>query len=66
MADLPSEYEERGFEIARLRAGLGQIASGDYNDLAGDPSKWASTIAYCALGGLVREGVRVDYVGDLV
>ncbi len=66
MAELPNEYEERGLEITRLRAALGQIASGDYNDLAGDPSKWAPTIAYYALGGRIREGIRVDHVGDLV
>ncbi len=65
MADLPNEYEERGFEIVRLRDALRRIAGGDYNDMAADPGVWASTIAYLSLGGRVQDGVRLDFAGDL-
>jgi len=45
---------------AELRKALGRIAFGDVDDLAGDPSKLTSTIAFTALGGLIEDGRRVN------
>ncbi len=48
-----------------LRVALRTIASGGYSDIAGDPSQWASTIAYLALGGTFVDGQRADEVDHL-
>ena len=39
---------------------LAAIAFGRCNNFAANPEKWSSTVAYRALGGRVRDGVRID------
>ena len=46
--------------IKEQAAALKQIARGDYDSYAGDPSKWASIIAYKAIGGRHKDGVALD------
>lgn len=52
-------------KIAKMHIALRRIAKGDYSDLAGDTSQWASEIAYDALGGRHKNGRRVDNPDDL-
>ena len=51
---------EAANEIEKLHKALRQIARGDYNDWASCPAKWASSIAYKALGGRHKDGVALD------
>ncbi len=47
-------------EVERLRRGLLMIADRKYCDYEGNPARWATSIAYLALGGRHKNGQRLD------
>jgi hypothetical protein len=55
-------YDEQNATLDKVaQEALVKIAfDSDVSDLAGNPSLWASTIAYLALGGNIFQGRKVD------
>lgn len=51
--------------IKRMEDALTKIALSEYSDVSGNPSKWASTIAYLGLGGKFVNGNRLNNVWEL-
>ena len=59
-------YEALMIQNVLLRNALLRIAfDEDVDNLAGNPAKWPSTIAYDALGGRFKDGGRLDNRADL-
>lgn len=64
--DIAHDLKDALTEKRDLRNALFKLAfDSDVSYLAGDPSRWSSTIAYEALGGRIVDGVRVDTKEDL-